>query len=71
MLIDGWQNTCEVFKSIRKQIVEVNGIPYTPAECCFEGECAGTGQSKIQQKTIGGKGEVDARPINRKGGKAR
>ena len=36
------KKTCEVLKSVRKQIAEANGIPYTPAECSFEGECAGT-----------------------------
>lgn len=47
MLING-KKTSEVLKNVRKLIEEANGIPYTPAECCFEGECAGTGQSKIQ-----------------------
>jgi outer membrane protein OmpA-like peptidoglycan-associated protein len=36
------KKTCEVLKSVRKQIAEANGISYTPAECSFEGECAGT-----------------------------
>jgi outer membrane protein OmpA-like peptidoglycan-associated protein len=36
------KKTCEVLKSVRKQIAEANGIQYTPAECSFERECAGT-----------------------------
>lgn len=34
--------TCETLKSIRKQIADANGIPYTPAECSYEGDCIGT-----------------------------
>jgi len=34
--------TCEVLKSIRKQIADSNGIAYTPSECTFSGECTGT-----------------------------
>lgn len=34
--------TCETLKSIRKQVADANGIPYTPAECSYEGDCIGT-----------------------------
>ncbi|MBP5458263.1 MAG: TonB family protein [Paludibacteraceae bacterium] len=36
------KHTCEVLKSIRKQIADSNGIAYTPSECTFSGECMGT-----------------------------
>ena len=36
------KHTCEVLKSIRKQIADSNGIAYTPSECTFSGECTGT-----------------------------
>jgi len=36
------KHTCEVLKSIRKQIADLNGIAYTPSECTFSGECTGT-----------------------------
>lgn len=32
---------CELLKSIRKDIAESYSLDYTPAECGFEGECAG------------------------------
>lgn len=34
--------TCEALKAIRQQVADANGIPYTPCECSFEGECSGT-----------------------------
>ena len=33
---------CEFLKGIRKRVSEVNGIPYEPRECTYEGECTGT-----------------------------
>jgi len=33
---------CEFLKQIRKEMAEVNGIPYEPRECDHEGDCSGT-----------------------------
>ena len=33
---------CEFLKGIRKRMAELNGIPYEPRECTYEGECTGT-----------------------------
>lgn len=36
------KRTCEVLSAMRKEIASVNGIEYTPDECNYKGECAGT-----------------------------
>ncbi len=36
------KHTCEILKSIRKQIADVNEIPYEPVVCTHEGDCRGT-----------------------------
>ena len=33
---------CEKLKGIRMEVARANGIPYQPAECNHEGDCAGT-----------------------------
>lgn len=33
---------CEFLKEIRKRMAELNGIPYEPRECTYEGDCTGT-----------------------------
>lgn len=33
---------CEFLKEIRKNMAEINGIPYEPHKCEYEGECYGT-----------------------------
>lgn len=32
---------CKFLKGIRKRMAELNGIPYEPRECTYEGECTG------------------------------
>ena len=36
------KKTCEALRNIRQNIANVNGIEYTPAECTYQGDCAGT-----------------------------
>jgi hypothetical protein len=36
------KDKCEFLKGIRKRMAELNGIPYEPRECTYEGECTGT-----------------------------
>ena len=36
------KDKCEFLKGIRKRMAEVNGIPYEPRECTYEGDCTGT-----------------------------
>ena len=36
------KDKCEFLRGIRKRVAEVNGIPYEPRECTFEGDCIGT-----------------------------
>ena len=36
------KDKCEFLRGIRKRVAEVNGIPYEPRECTYEGECTGT-----------------------------
>ena len=36
------KKTCEALRNIRQNIANVNGIDYTPAECTYQGDCAGT-----------------------------
>ncbi len=36
------KDICEVLKSIRKNIAELNGIEYEPHECDHDGPCSGT-----------------------------
>lgn len=36
------KKTCKVLSTMRKEIASVNGIEYTPDECNYKGECAGT-----------------------------
>lgn len=36
------RETCNILKEIRQQIADHNDIEYSPSECRFEGECAGT-----------------------------
>ena len=33
---------CKLLRQIRCEIARANGITYTPPECAYEGECAGT-----------------------------
>jgi hypothetical protein len=36
------KDKCEFLKGIRKRMAELNGIPYEPRECTYEGDCTGT-----------------------------
>ena len=36
------KDKCEFLKGIRKRMAELNGIPYEPRECNYEGDCTGT-----------------------------
>ena len=36
------KDKCEFLRGIRKRVAEVNGIPYEPRECTYEGDCTGT-----------------------------
>ena len=36
------KDKCEFLKGIRKRMAELNGIPYEPRECTYEGDCTST-----------------------------
>jgi hypothetical protein len=36
------KDKCEFLKGIRKRMAELNGMPYEPRECTYEGDCTGT-----------------------------
>ena len=36
------KKTCEALRNIRQNIANVNDIEYSPAECTYQGDCAGT-----------------------------
>lgn len=36
------RHKCELLKSIRKTIADMNGIEYEPTPCDYDGECPGT-----------------------------
>lgn len=36
------KDKCEFLKGIRKRMAELNGIPYEPRKCTYEGDCTGT-----------------------------
>lgn len=36
------KSICNTLKTVRQQIADSNGIEYSPTECHYEGECAGT-----------------------------